>query len=658
MGIKDDDLLKRLSRAGKTPSNNKIYYYIANAQNTIRLRPYQEEYALATDANHTVKLFRDYPVEQETYDNIKQNEQKNNYFTLTLGSGKSYSWFVDIAGNYTLKMNVNHSLPDEPEHTFYLIGNLANAIGGAAWDPLTSSTESGTRLKMARTVYRNQQTQAVDSIVYSATINKPIKGWGELYIGVVPAVNLKDGWDVHQDGSGDWQYVIRPQIDPVVINSKSSKDGTALEGCLWVPYEGVGTHDMALNPIIPEGTESYTFTMNITTSTYRISFHQGLYIMGDALATGDDVSSVWTGAKAQKMTYDAQEGCWIAHVRLVKDKYFRFANDKSMYDCYAENGTRPGTLNTAEAIVKNDNGEDETPYVNVVKWVNEGVQNYNELPSDQQVSETRGSFKSNLPTGDYTLRFYIKSELAGTNPNDISKDQYKVYYTIERPYKLYTPKTNTKPTDTELDGYRYFKAYSSPHAVQLPDGVKMFYVNKVDRVGKVVEIKQLDEDFIPANTPLILASNNEIPSTTAYYDNPWATVELSDNQLRACTYAQHLPLSEGTKENYLFGYKKNDNDDKATLGFYRPGQGNAQAFSAYLQVESQSAVGMEHNTERSLMGYRIGVIHTTGIATLGTQIENRSDAPYYNLQGQRIAQPNKGIYIKNGKKILINEKNR
>ena len=30
-----------------------------------------------------------------------------------------------------------------------------------------------------------------------------------------------------------------------------------------------------------------------------------------------------------------------------------------------------------------------------------------------------------------------------------------------------------------------------------------------------------------------------------------------------------------------------------------------------------------------------------------------SDAPYYNLNGQRIAQPKKGIYIQNGKKLVI-----
>ena len=31
----------------------------------------------------------------------------------------------------------------------------------------------------------------------------------------------------------------------------------------------------------------------------------------------------------------------------------------------------------------------------------------------------------------------------------------------------------------------------------------------------------------------------------------------------------------------------------------------------------------------------------------------QSDGVYYNLQGQRVDNPSKGLYIKNGKKVLI-----
>jgi hypothetical protein len=32
---------------------------------------------------------------------------------------------------------------------------------------------------------------------------------------------------------------------------------------------------------------------------------------------------------------------------------------------------------------------------------------------------------------------------------------------------------------------------------------------------------------------------------------------------------------------------------------------------------------------------------------------NKEDGAYYNLAGQRVAQPQKGLYIVNGKKVII-----
>ena len=38
----------------------------------------------------------------------------------------------------------------------------------------------------------------------------------------------------------------------------------------------------------------------------------------------------------------------------------------------------------------------------------------------------------------------------------------------------------------------------------------------------------------------------------------------------------------------------------------------------------------------------------------GTKADvGQDDAPYYNLNGVRVAQPRKGIYIQNGKKVIV-----
>ena len=41
----------------------------------------------------------------------------------------------------------------------------------------------------------------------------------------------------------------------------------------------------------------------------------------------------------------------------------------------------------------------------------------------------------------------------------------------------------------------------------------------------------------------------------------------------------------------------------------------------------------------------------TGIATVSKAVNN-NDNNFYNLQGQRISQPSKGIFIKGNKKVV------
>lgn len=43
---------------------------------------------------------------------------------------------------------------------------------------------------------------------------------------------------------------------------------------------------------------------------------------------------------------------------------------------------------------------------------------------------------------------------------------------------------------------------------------------------------------------------------------------------------------------------------------------------------------------------------TTGITEIVTSTVNDSDAPVYNLAGQRVSPTTKGILIKNGKKFI------
>lgn len=642
LGMKDDDLQRMLTANGI--NDKKMYYYIKNTNASTKVRPYQETYELGKIGNPGTHLI--YPeisgVYQEWYKDIKKNSETGHLWLLTLGERKSYSWFLDIDSNYRLALNSNGQLLEDPNKTFYLIGNFKSATGGEAWVP----SDPNYRLKMDRIIYPVGASESeADSIVYSVTVNRPANGWKDFYIGVIAEHRLTDGWD--NSANGDWKYVVRPEIDPIPVKNVGTKDAVALHGCLWVPTNGAkGTHDASLNPTVDDAKESYTFTMNVTTSTYRIAFHDGLYIMGDAI-------DGWEQEKAKKLEYDQTEGCWKVNVNMKKNGKFRFANDKSMRDCYGENAAVPGEVNTDDEV-KGDNVDNyETQYVNMLKWFDTGVVLHKDITTPIQ-PDGCGDIVFLLPDGNYDIRFYANGYNVTTN--QVQNDKFRIYYTIDRKFDFVAPKANNA---VNMTTYKYFKPFSNYHTMTRPEGVDMFIVSDVQRIGDkiAVTLKDMsDRQYIPANTGVILASKEPFStpklskSVNLYYAEPWRQPETVTNLLKPSVVSRHVETTEGDKTNYIFGYKKlSASDNGVTIGFFVPGAGNLSANSAYLQIPSSLSAG----AKQMVLMFDGGVVSGINLVSRTPDVQSQDDA-CYTLQGVRIGRPvTKGIYVKNGKKFVV-----
>lgn len=118
----------------------------------------------------------------------------------------------------------------------------------------------------------------------------------------------------------------------------------------------------------------------------------------------------------------------------------------------------------------------------------------------------------------------------------------------------------------------------------------------------------------------------------------------STNYLKATSdYAADLSASTTTEFRYIFAKSGSD------LGFYYLGSDyTLAAHRAYLQTDTDIRTTGESNA-------RIAMIFsddtTTGIHM--TAIPSANNDVLYNLSGQQVAQPTKGLYIRNGKKIII-----
>ena len=158
-----------------------------------------------------------------------------------------------------------------------------------------------------------------------------------------------------------------------------------------------------------------------------------------------------------------------------------------------------------------------------------------------------------------------------------------------------------------------------------------------DGAGKV-DLEEISDGIVPANEGVVLYSDDEvnaaIPATKAT-----GTGDFSDNDMVANVVKTKITADGGAgKVNYILS-----NGTKG-VGFYKAKDAGANlaAHRAYLSTDASAGA-------REYLEFAFG--ETTDI----TKIENTKQGVegYYNLNGQRVAQPQKGLYIVNGKKVVI-----
>jgi hypothetical protein len=138
-------------------------------------------------------------------------------------------------------------------------------------------------------------------------------------------------------------------------------------------------------------------------------------------------------------------------------------------------------------------------------------------------------------------------------------------------------------------------------------------------------------DGIPANTPVILHKDGATSITLTKTATPIAAP--SGNKLAVSTAGQNL--SAGV---YRLGYKTSDG-----VGFYKYSSASAPAGIICISALDAGA---------NFLSFDFG--DATGIESLTPDPSPKGEgSEYYNLAGQRVAQPTKGLYIVNGRKVVI-----
>lgn len=384
-------------------------------------------------------------------------------------------------------------------------------------------------------------------------------------------------------------------------------------------------------------------------------------------AVGDDT---WNYNNGYVMNYNMAEQCWEATINTSAKAgaKFRFVANNTWENSWQENGTAEADKARIPYNV-DGKGHAATPAdPNEVSYIS--------LNKDQ-VRDENYDIIFNRDPGTWRVRFYFTSQ-------QIDENNYKYIF-------KYT-----------INGYKsVLRTYCSSVA-QKPkadSNIKVYgaYAFEGDPDKKSGKIKLYEMNYIPANEGVILYSSNTIDEETietvmepynlnegktkyknnildANYHN-YLVGTLKDTTVNASVFNAN---NVRTHRNFFFNYfsKSGCYTDGATdyLGFFRIKSGstcianhaylslptdilawNGQTFGQVMdQYETTGEVASLKNGMRII--FSDGSDWVEDVPTSITTIKDKNrvfDNYYYTLQGVRVEKPLKGIYIHNGKKVVI-----
>ncbi len=181
--------------------------------------------------------------------------------------------------------------------------------------------------------------------------------------------------------------------------------------------------------------------------------------------------------------------------------------------------------------------------------------------------------------------------------------------------------------------------FSAKAKFTVPDGLTAYYCRTYDSTNKTIGVVKID-GAVPANTGVVLRGEPGATYTLTGTNSEAATI--TDNALVAVTEATHVNQIDGQYTNFMMSggmFVKIEASSDANV--------KMPANRAYLQILTSELSTQSH--ARSI------VLNWDDDAT-GIQAVHDSRPTvdgYYNLAGQRVAHPTKGLYIVGGRKVVI-----
>ena len=517
-------------------------------------------------------------------------------------------------GNLVFEVNAGYEIT---AFNFYCAGNTSTTVD------ITSVTVDGGENQIA------------------STLTIPAKGGStscDIKLSGISAKNnititFKEGSSAQIVGTWDVTYVqnevIIQNIESVTLNGSaiSDTDLATLKSDKAVTIDGsslngLGTVDVTLSSgattvtrTVTDGNAKYEFTIN-TSEKYTIT------------VTG--AAKTYAAAQGLVVAYDNQTTEKNGNVVTANGITLEYPTKSFQYGTgrvtLGSTSYQPLKLSTGEAFtVTLPEGKVATKLI-VYGWSQNGN------GALVTIKETAESEDKVLDDAKDNI-FYATNTAADVYPSmyEYDLDDWKSFYmsaggSASQPFIVldFVLEDAAATVDMTITSAGW-ATFSSTNEVAIPTGVTAYIAKEKD--ASTVTLSPIS-DYVPANTGVVIAGAE---GTYAANITSTGATAPADNLLKAWTAA-------GTPDDAEYYTLAVDGSDPV---FKKSSGGTLAAGKAYLVLPGAGA--------------RLSVVlegsETTGINAMEAVKANSGET--YNLQGQRVAAPQKGLYIVNGKKVIL-----
>ena len=382
----------------------------------------------------------------------------------------------------------------------------------------------------------------------------------------------------------------------------------------------------------------------------------------------DDYATQIANKSFTEAEYNAIKAAVLGAIVYPETGYYRIKNTNRERNSYLTYGLPSNLQDRGDGLVTVDESQATTDAGSIIKLVKTGENNYKISTQGMFVkapTQNNHPFRTDAESAAVTYKFTVVtpgSPLVAIGPADVTDTSAQRYFhegdgatwgevhavvqwlatssasqwTVEDANELGGGAYALTVALTEVDG----KSYATT-CLPFPAGLRntLDGAYKVSISGKKA-VEELISGAIPAGEPVLLISDDASTVSYIYVADESEVASVSGNELKGVFKNTNQADLEGDLPVVL-------NVANGKIGFYKLSDtGSLPANKAYLSYTEGSTTSKEFFEE----GFELGGGEVTGINT----IENGADnGAVFNLQGQRVNKAQKGVYIQNGKKVVL-----